>query len=489
MGTCSGFACGDLVARAIPGEDPPELALFDPRRWCRTRACNARARRDARRFVDADLLKPREAVEPVEAASAIARSWIARPVESKIVISSSSARPARVAREHRAELGHVAARDQTRLDRVLRARRRGSPAPSRRRRPGPRQLGGRDLGLARAVRAHEAHVLARPERPLGEQHLVPRRHRHDARRPRAPLRGDAATEQPSSSAAVRARSRVDVPERNVRAPREERPRRRAAVDPGADTAAVAASGRASVSAASTAAAPVRSAVTAPASSTASSSPVVRVREQHHARSPSASRAPGCPGTTSPTSAARDRRRAPASRGSRRPGSSSRRASAASTTRRARGRRTPRAPPRPRPGDTASSTCRGREDRDSRQRALTPATSFTTESLASPNSIAVFGSRKSGLSMPGEPGRHRPLHDDDLARLVDVQDRHPVDRAARFVARGRVDDVVRADHEHDVRLRELRVDLVHLLERRYGTFASASRTFMWPGIRPATGWIA
>ena len=24
---------------------------------------------------------------------------------------------------------------------------------------------------------------------------------------------------------------------------------------------------------------------------------------------------------------------------------------------------------------------------------------------------------------------------------------------------------------------------------YGTLASASSTFMWPGIRPATGWIA
>ena len=24
---------------------------------------------------------------------------------------------------------------------------------------------------------------------------------------------------------------------------------------------------------------------------------------------------------------------------------------------------------------------------------------------------------------------------------------------------------------------------------YGTFASASSTFMWPGMRPATGWIA
>src|SRR3954453_16360316 len=43
-----------------------------------------------------------------------------------------------------------------------------------------------------------------------------------------------------------------------------------------------------------------------------------------------------------------------------------------------------------------------EDRNGRQRALTPATSFTTESFASPKSIAVFGSRKSGLSIPAKP---------------------------------------------------------------------------------------
>ena len=102
-----------------------------------------------------------------------------------------------------------------------------------------------------------------------------------------------------------------------------------------------------------------------------------------------------------------------------------------------------------------------------QSALTPATSFSTDSFASPNSIAVFGSTKSGLSMPAKPGRHRALADDDLLRLVDVQDRHAVDRAPGLVARRRVDDVVRADHEHDVGLRELGVDLVHLLERGVG----------------------
>ena len=55
---------------------------------------------------------------------------------------------------------------------------------------------------------------------------------------------------------------------------------------------------------------------------------------------------------------------------------------------------------------------------------------------------------------------------------------------------RIGHVVRADDERHVRPLELGVDVVHLLELRdTGTFASASRTFMCPGIRPATGWIA
>jgi gamma-glutamylputrescine oxidase len=32
-GNVLGLACGDLVARAILGDDPPELALFDPSRF------------------------------------------------------------------------------------------------------------------------------------------------------------------------------------------------------------------------------------------------------------------------------------------------------------------------------------------------------------------------------------------------------------------------------------------------------------------------
>src|SRR5262249_36887831 len=43
-----------------------------------------------------------------------------------------------------------------------------------------------------------------------------------------------------------------------------------------------------------------------------------------------------------------------------------------------------------------------EDGDRAQSALTPATSFRTESFASPNSIDVFGATDRGLSMPAKP---------------------------------------------------------------------------------------
>ena len=58
-----------------------------------------------------------------------------------------------------------------------------------------------------------------------------------------------------------------------------------------------------------------------------------------------------------------------------------------------------------------------------------------------------------------------------------------------VARRRVDDVVGADDEHDVGGRRTRGLTSSIsLSCSYGTFASASSTFMWPGIRPATGWM-
>ena len=52
-------------------------------------------------------------------------------------------------------------------------------------------------------------------------------------------------------------------------------------------------------------------------------------------------------------------------------------------------------------------------------------------------------------------------------MVDVQDRHPVDRAALVVPGVGVRDVVGADHERDVGAWELLVRLVHLVELRIG----------------------
>jgi hypothetical protein len=65
--------------------------------------------------------------------------------------------------------------------------------------------------------------------------------------------------------------------------------------------------------------------------------------------------------------------------------------------------------------------------------------------------------------PGEAGRHAALEHDHAAGLVDVEDRHAVDRRLLDGAGRGVGDVVGADHERDVGARELAVDVVHLLE--------------------------
>ncbi len=67
--------------------------------------------------------------------------------------------------------------------------------------------------------------------------------------------------------------------------------------------------------------------------------------------------------------------------------------------------------------------------------------------------------------PGEAGLHRALEHDHLSRLVDLEDRHAVDRRVGAGARRRVRHVVRPDDEHHVGARELGVDVVHLDEQR------------------------
>ena len=62
---------------------------------------------------------------------------------------------------------------------------------------------------------------------------------------------------------------------------------------------------------------------------------------------------------------------------------------------------------------------------------------------------------------GIAGGERALDEEAGRRLVDVEDRHAVDRRGRVVARRRVGHVVGADHVGDVGLRELRVDVLKL----------------------------
>ncbi len=68
---------------------------------------------------------------------------------------------------------------------------------------------------------------------------------------------------------------------------------------------------------------------------------------------------------------------------------------------------------------------------------------------------------------GEAGAQGALDHDHLVRLGDLDDRHAGDRARGIVLGRRVGDVVGADHDRDVRLRHLGVDLVHLPELLVG----------------------
>src|SRR5262245_15415557 len=62
---------------------------------------------------------------------------------------------------------------------------------------------------------------------------------------------------------------------------------------------------------------------------------------------------------------------------------------------------------------------------------------------------------------GLAGAHAAFDEEDRLRLLDVEDRHAEDRRGRIRLGGRVRDVVRADDEGDVRLRELAVDVLEL----------------------------
>jgi hypothetical protein len=73
--------------------------------------------------------------------------------------------------------------------------------------------------------------------------------------------------------------------------------------------------------------------------------------------------------------------------------------------------------------------------------------------------------------------------------LDIEDRHAVDRRGWIGFGSRARHIAGAGHKGGVGRGEVAVDLAELEDIVVGTFASASSTFMWPGMRPATGWIA
>ena len=111
------------------------------------------------------------------------------------MMSSWALSSGRLAGQHVAQLRHVVARDCTGLDRVREVAvvRRLHPVVAEH--AHAREFLDRDLGLARTVGAHEAHVLAGLERPCGEDRLARRRDRDDdGRRERLFARRNARAE-------------------------------------------------------------------------------------------------------------------------------------------------------------------------------------------------------------------------------------------------------------------------------------------------------
>ena len=180
------------------------------------------------------------------AASAIARSWIASPVESKSVISSSRLAARRRCRSRTAPSVVTSSRASAPASTAA-----ASSPPCARLLPVvaedacARELGDGDLRLPGPVGAHQRDVLAGSERALRE--AAPRCPgvTVTTRSAASASSRDPATRAPSSSAAAAARVGVDVPEHHVLPARDERPRGGPAVHACADHRGRARAGRAS----------------------------------------------------------------------------------------------------------------------------------------------------------------------------------------------------------------------------------------------------
>ena len=91
----------------------------------------------------------------------------------------------------------------------------------------------------------------------------------------------------------------------------------------------------------------------------------------------------------------------------------------------------------------------------RYSALTAAVSASTDAFASPKSIEVVRHLVERIFDAGKTRAHRAFEHDDVGRLVDVEDRHAVNRRTLDVAGGWIRHVVRADDQRDVGRGELR----------------------------------
>ena len=190
-GNALGLACGDLVARAMLGEQPPELELFDPARFVglerEARQAGVVACRLERGEGDREILDRETGRVERRDLVVVARDRAAVPASTS------------------PSCGHVLPRDEARPRPRGPARRRGSPAPSRRR---------RDV-RARAPRP-EASALPGPSAPISET-CWPGRSAPSPRSTSFPgvtvtsrsaasaCSSDGATSAPSSSATRRAR--------------------------------------------------------------------------------------------------------------------------------------------------------------------------------------------------------------------------------------------------------------------------------------------
>ena len=264
------------------------------------------------------------------------------------------------------------------------------------------ELGTVGLRLARSVGAHERNVLTRTKRAGGEHHLVPGRDRDQQIGGERHLerRGNLGAELGGDLARALL---VDVPDRYLPAAREERARRRTAVHTGADhrsrrrVVATQRLGREHRGRAGSERCHGRCVEDRPQLS------VLGVRQEHDTRHrrQSALRVAGERGDPLEQRMSRAERRHRAEV----PGRVVRdvdlrrhRPLAARVCDERLAHRFDRALRRDRLLDAAAV-----EDRYHRHRALTAAVSLATDSFASPNSIIVFGSRKSGLSIPANPG--------------------------------------------------------------------------------------